>query len=314
MSYPLCLNARNINKMTLVVASATSDFGFLIADTLLSVPFYLKGHEGPVNGKFHALKIQILNSDTAIAFAGDVETSFKLIGNLYAELSADPGIDVCQRLLESYKRVIERMLDQTPPDCEFLVLQLTPDGRKLAHVTKKEISYRSRAYIGDSEAYQRMMSLRRARRPPTMQHVQGPDGTFRTVPLVTSEGEIEFEEVSNAMEELVHGRQSESVGAIGGCVIRVVDARISGALEYLQSAEVSVSPAEGQSGFSALASNSSVRGIGIYYRSGKMGFLFIVGDAEPCRKEYAETLSQFLRAAKVKYGLDLVGGAWSDLS
>jgi hypothetical protein len=47
--------------MTLVVGCATPDIGYLVADTLLSFEFDLKGRAGPVNGEFHALKIQILN-------------------------------------------------------------------------------------------------------------------------------------------------------------------------------------------------------------------------------------------------------------
>jgi hypothetical protein len=117
-----------------------------------------------------------------------------------------------------------------------------------------------------------------------MQSVQQPDGTFRTVPLVTSDGERDFAEISCALEELTgrraQGRLQSSVGAICGCVVRVVNARISGKLEYLQSGESSIFPWEGRSGFTLLASNSDVRGIAIYYRSGKMGFLFIVGDSE----------------------------------
>ena len=49
---------------------------------------------------------------------------------------------------------------------------------------------------------------------------------------------------------------------------------------------------------SLLASNSCTRGIGIYYRSGKMGFLFVVGDREPCHKETAETIKQFIEVAR----------------
>jgi hypothetical protein len=60
-------------------------------------------------------------TNTAVAFAGDVEPSFNLIKNLYAELSPAPEMDVCQRLLELYKQVIEKTVYQTPPDCEFLV-------------------------------------------------------------------------------------------------------------------------------------------------------------------------------------------------
>ena len=108
------------------------------------------------------------------------------------------------------------------------------------------------------------------------------------------------------MEALTHRRHSASVGAIAGCVTRVVDARISGELEYLQSVKSSLTPWEGNSGFSLLASNSGTRGIGIYYRSGKVGFLFVVGDGEPCHKEYAETIEEFIEGARARHGLNLV--------
>jgi hypothetical protein len=157
------------------------------------------------------------------------------------------------------------------------------------------------------------MELKRPHHPPKTQQVQQPDGTFRTVPLITSDGEREFAELSDAMERLTGERKSNAVGAIGNLVTRVVDARISGKLEYLQLGEASISPAEGDSGFSYLVSNSNTRGIAIYYKSGKMGFLFVVGDSEqPCRQESAETLSQFIETAKAKYGLDLSGVTWKD--
>jgi hypothetical protein len=109
------------------------------------------------------------------------------------------------------------------------------------------------------------------------------------------------------MEALANRRQSESVGAIAGCIIRVVDARISKELEYLQSGEASVSPAEGQSGFSVLAANGGKRGIGIYYRSGKIGFVMQVGDLDFCRVEREPTIQNFVETAMRKYGLDLTG-------
>jgi hypothetical protein len=303
--------AREVHQMTLVVACVTPDIGFLVADTLLSVEFELKGHVGPVDGKFHALKIQILNGDIAVAFAGDAEASFNLIKNLQVELSADPKMDVASHLFESYKQLIANA-PQQPPDCEFLVLRLTPEGRTLAHVTKVDVADCERAYIGHPADYRRLMELKRPHHPPKTQQVQQPDGTFRTVPLITSDGEREFAELSDAMERLTGERKSNAVGAIGNLVTRVVDARISGKLEYLQLGEASISPAEGGSGFSYLASNSNTRGIAIYYKSGKMGFLFVVGDSEPCRQESAETLSQFIETAKAKYGLDLSGVTWKD--
>ena len=130
--------------------------------------------------------------------------------------------------------------------------------------------------------------------------------------MIISDGEREFAEISDAMERLVHERKSDTVGAISGNVTRVADARISGSLEYFQSVESSISPAEGRSGFTLLASNSGIRGVGLYFRSGKVGYVVVVGDAEPCRKEYAETLAEFIAIGGDKYGLKLEGGTWND--
>jgi hypothetical protein len=293
--------------MTLAVGCATSDIGFLAADTLLSFEFDLKGRTGPVNGESHALKIQVLNPVTAAAFAGDVGVSLDLIGALHVKLSADPMINPCEELFASYSGLA---MAAPTLNCEFLVLRLTADGKKLARITRDGMFYCARAYIGDSAEYKLMRQLERPYSAPALHHVQQPDGTFRILPLVQSEGENEFARISEAMEALTHRRLSASVGAIAGCVTRVVDARISGELEYLQSVEVSVTPWEGDAGFSLLASNSGRRGIGIYYRSGKMGFLFAVGDREPCHKEYAETMPQFIKAARDKHGLNLEGGTW----
>jgi len=84
--------------MTLVVGWATPDIGFLVADTLLSFPFELKGHVGPVNGRFHTLKIQVLNPSVAVAFAGDTAVSCRLIRALHTRITADPTIDPCAQL------------------------------------------------------------------------------------------------------------------------------------------------------------------------------------------------------------------------
>jgi hypothetical protein len=223
--------------MTLIVGCATPDICFLVADTLLSFPLDLKGRTGPVNGESHALKIQVLNPTTAVAFAGDVEASLDLIHTLHAKLSADSGLDPCEQLFASYHGLA---VGTSAPDCEFLVLQLAAKGKKLARITREGVFECGRAYIGDAAEYKRMKQLQRPRSAPAMRHVQQRDGTFCIVPLVQSEGEIQFEQISAAMEALAHRRQSESVGVIAGCVTRVVDAGISRALEYLQSVEVSV--------------------------------------------------------------------------
>ena len=81
--------------MTLIYAAATPDIGFIVGDTLLVPLADIKGiPRGPVNGAHHALKIQILSSKTAVAFATEnaVETSLRLIKGLYGELRADPTI------------------------------------------------------------------------------------------------------------------------------------------------------------------------------------------------------------------------------
>jgi hypothetical protein len=68
-----------------------------------------------------------------------------------------------------------------------------------------------------------------------------------------SKGLIEFTEIGLAVEALVQQRDKDGVGAIAGNIIRVCDARNSGELEYLQTHEACLSPAEGQAGFSLLA-------------------------------------------------------------
>lgn len=293
--------------MTLVVARVTQDIGFIVADTLLSSEYVLRGNTGPVNGMHHTLKVQILNGATAVAFTGDPAQSTKLISDLNHQLERYPNTNAPEYLFHGYARALKGGAKGLEPDCEFLVLQIKPDGRKLAHITRDGIRDCERAYIGDSAAYKRLMELRRPYLPPATQHVQQSDGSFREEPLAVSEGETEFAEVSDALDALCHERTNESVGAISNGVTRVVDARISRELEYMQLGEVSVSLEEGSAGYSLLASNTGRRGIALYFRSGGMGFVFAVGDPEGCRKKYAETMDQFVMLAKDHFGLNLTG-------
>jgi hypothetical protein len=56
--------------MTLIVAMANDDIGFMVGDTVLSPLLEVEGNPvGSVNGEFHGLKIQVLDGKTAIAFA-----------------------------------------------------------------------------------------------------------------------------------------------------------------------------------------------------------------------------------------------------
>ena len=168
--------------MTLIVGRITQDIGFLVADTLLSSEFELKGQSGPINGKYHALKVQILNPYTAVGFAGDVELSLRLIADMHSELSQDPSIDVSQRLFDAYRQTVKDTSKQEALDCSFLVLKIGDGGRKLALVTKEELSNREFAYIGDANEYKNMRCLQRRYVPPATQSVQQPDGTFAKCP------------------------------------------------------------------------------------------------------------------------------------
>jgi len=298
--------------MTLVLGAAADDIGFLISDTLLSFEFELKGHVGPVNGEFHALKIQILDGNTAVAFAGDVSAAVCLINEVKGALSTDQTLAVPEFLADAYRRIINATTDGSGPQCEFLVLQLTEAGKRLAAVDDHGVRYCDRAYIGDAKEYRQLTECRRSRNYPSIKSVQRPDGTFAAEILKVTNGEKEFDEISDAMEVLA-SRRSASVGAIAGCVIRVVNARISRQLEYLQAVEASISHAEGHSGYSLLASNTGQRGIGIYYRSGGVGFVLVVGDSELCHREHAGTLGEFIALGTTKYGLNLTGGTWAEI-
>lgn len=283
---------------------------FLVSDTLLLPLQEIKGNPtGPVNGEFHGLKIQILDPHVAVAFAtsNDTHACLTIINEIRKDLQRAPNIAVERRVFEEYQKIV---LGQSGgPDCEFLVMRNTLDEKKLWHVTKEGVFPRSRAFIGDRNEYIKLLDLLKPHHALSQILIQQPDGTFTVEPLSETTGQIEFAQVSFAMETLLHKRP-RTVGGIAGCVVRVVDARISKELEYLQSMEVSHFPWEPHSGFSVLASNSGTRGIGIYYRTGKVGFLMIVGDYEYCRKEHVTSLSEFIELGRARYGLDLVGGTW----
>ena len=257
--------------MTLVVGYGDSDIGFLVADSLLTPAMATNFDKGPIAGKLHGLKIQIIHPDVAIAYASsnDADAALGLIRDLAAEIDLGQMANVPERLFKTYTKLISTAVAGHVPDCEFLILEIKPDGKELTHVTQKQVLRCTRAYIGDPAGYKALMVLRKPYEAPKMQSVQQADGTFVHQPFVPKAGEQEFAEISDAMEELVHQRRG-SVGAIAGCIIRVVDARISGKLEYMQAVEVSTFPWEGHSGFTLLASNTGVRGVGIYYPSGKL--------------------------------------------
>jgi hypothetical protein len=293
--------------MTLIVAVANDDIGFMVGDTVLTPLLEVKGNPvGPVNGEFHGLKIQILDGKTAIAFASSnaSATALNIIADAQRELLKNAQTNIFENVVENYKQKLASSSGEKP-DCEFLVLKLEANGKRLAHITATGSRFCERAHIGDATQYMRMTKLRRPYEAPKEQHIQQPDGSFRIEKVIDSKGLIEFIEIGLAVQALVQQREKDGVGAIAGNIIRVSDAGKSGELEYFQTHEASLSPAEGQAGFSLLASNARARGIGIYYIAGKIGFILAAGDPEMCRKEAAESIEAFKQIAKQKYGLEL---------
>src|SRR6202043_497285 len=207
--------------MTLVYGVATAEIGFLVGDTLVSFEREygnrdVMGQGGPVNGEAHVLKIHILAPDTAVGFTtDDIPRTLCTINRVQQQLRCDPTLDVCALLF-----------DDITAGTEFLVLRLSGQKKCLGHVAVDGIIYRERAYIGDAEAHSEVSKLRRPRSSPQTRTILKPDVSFAGAVPVTA-AEREFDEISDAMQEFTHRRNSHTVGAIIGCVVRVVDARLS---------------------------------------------------------------------------------------
>lgn len=283
--------------MTLVVAYADNDIGFMVGDTLLSHElFQLKDDIGPVNGEFHSLKIQILSGSVAIAFAGRFQEAYQAVRELKNTLSAKPDTNPVEWLAQ------REGLD----GCEFLVL-LNREPKQLFRIVDGKRLQHQRAYIGIQDEYKKYLELRKPYAGPATRRNQGRD-------VALTEGEKEFDVVSDAMEAVSRdtvGRKHALVGAISGCVIRVVDARISKELEYMQAIEVSNFPWEPEGGYTVLAANTERRGIGIFFKAGGRGFILPVCAETPCVASRAADLKSFIEEAKERFGMVLIGGTWS---
>jgi hypothetical protein len=271
--------------MTLVIAYADNDIGFMVGDTLLSHEhFQLKNDVGPVNGEFHSLKIQILNGSVAVAFAGRFQEAYQTVRELKSVLSAKPDTSPVEWLAQ-------RGLD----NCEFLVL-LNRAPKQLFRIADKRTLQHQRAYIGIQDEYKKYQELRKPYAGPAV-----------------TDGEKEFEVVARAMEALSRdtvGRKHDAVGAISGCVIRVVDACNSKELEYMQAVEVSNFPWEPEGGYTVLAANAESRGVGIFFKAGGRGFILPVCAENPCVVSRATDLNSFIEEARNKFGMELTGGTW----
>lgn len=289
--------------MTLVVAHADQDICFMVGDTLLShESFELKGNLGPVNGEFHSLKVLILSGDLAVGFAGNFDAAYSAIKELKLARSQHPSLAPADWLLS-----------QNISDADFLVL-INSDAKRLLVVQGGNIREANDAHIGSPEEWQRFCELKGSYNGPERRSVATSDGS-EYLENVT-DGEKEFDVVSDAMEALSRdtvGRKQPAVGAISGCIVRVVDARISKSLEYMQSVETSNFPWEPKGGYTLLASNEPERGIGIYFRAGERGFILQTCGEAPCVASYAKNLQAFIQEANDRFDMKLVGGTWNDL-
>ena len=127
-------------------------------------------------------------------------------------------------------------------------------------------------------------------------------------------GEAEFARISAALTALVQSRAYHSVGAVSDAITRVVNARISGALEYLQEIYAGQSPEEGFTGFALLAANTDPRAMAIYFYAGRVGFLLIPGDTKGGRRIAVATQREFVDTVTENYGIVLAGQRCIDQS
>src|SRR2546423_3781559 len=113
--------------MSLIAGFASDDIGFMVADTLFSYPTESYNPREPAIEKFHGLKIQILTSDVAVAFAGNVQAALTIITALHQELLAYPYLSVPDRLVELRGSLSAE--GRLTGDCDFLVLWIANDQK-----------------------------------------------------------------------------------------------------------------------------------------------------------------------------------------
>ena len=149
------------------------------------------------------MKIHVLGPAVAVAFAGRFRAALGFISDLKSRtgLARAPMPQRCFT-----KGLLARSMLARPPIATSWSSDLTPAPR-LARVDANGIRYARRAFVGHRvRSDDELLKLKRPYVPPAVQHVQQPDGTFDTRPSTLSEGEIEFEEVADAMERLA-GKQ-----------------------------------------------------------------------------------------------------------
>jgi hypothetical protein len=232
--------------------------------------------------------------------------AYDLIAELRTEAEANQNLDVPQCLFQKYQQRAIEIPEAKRSD--FLILRLLDDGPSLDKVTLEDgIRNAERAYIGDAEGYRQLTDLLGTYAGPKIRMVQQPDGSFKTEPFEPMDGEQWFAIAADALEALCRKKSVETVGAVTDAITRVVNARISGELEYLQAVYVGRSIEEGLTGYTLLAANTGIRAMAIYFYAGKVGFVFLPGDPAGCQRLTADSDVQFIDAARQQYGIELAG-------
>ncbi len=294
--------------MTLVIGKILGDRGFLIADTLTTSSFDSRVTSFSSDWTRHVLKLHLLSPYVAVGFSGDVQGALRIISHLYKSINSKEIPNPSAEIFRIYGST-----DFMTHDCEFIVLHLKQafGPMTLSKVTSTQIISCEEAHIGDEfERYNQFSSNRTWYESPKSMFKQLPDGSFIETELTNQEGTEAFMSTTNSLQEYALNRRGVSVGAIGGNIVRLANSSISGVLEYMQSVEVSTSTEEGESGYTHLASNNGRHGLGIYFRSGKLGFVFVAGEETGCIRLQADSLLEFISKAKEHYDLNLTGGTW----
>ncbi|MBP9726690.1 MAG: hypothetical protein KBD83_04420 [Gammaproteobacteria bacterium] len=298
--------------MSLIIAEVSENDGFYVADTLISHQFEdPRIGPGPFNGKFHALKVHILNENLCIALAGDYSLGIKIVSSFATYLNENKqrtGKELIQSIFTLYQ---EECLKQKKEInvCEFLVMCNIDDHNILAKISENGVEYFETTYIGNCDAYRRLQSLRQLYVAPSQSHNQQPDGTFKWEPLTISDLEKNFFEITEGMEKI-----SEQNGSMGVASLSLGATRVrinkAGKFEYLQTGMRGTSPWENSIGISQLTSMFPKYGVGMFFQGAKIGYVFISGDIEYCRKIEVGNIKDFIKFAYDNYQLAFTGVTW----
>jgi hypothetical protein len=283
--------------------------GFMLSDTLLSLPL---GHLGrdiaSVGGQVHALKIHIVASWVAIGIAGEFDfgvacvQKFKKLVSTWHTYRPDVAL--------AFEKIVKEMLierKKEPNATSFLLLSISETQSHLWKVDDGNARECTRAYIGDSAAYSDLMANYANLNCETGLSLSAEsDIDKKETGIRLSKAQMSMIACYSAMQNI---KSHEGVGNIAGISLRVARSTISRSLEYMQEGAVGRSPEEGLTGYTWMASVAPYS-IGLYFREGKMGFIFPTGDERYSYKIEEDSLEAFKKQAFDRFGVVLGGVEW----